>query len=629
MEKSTSGDVDVGSAGIVGGELGVSNVNVVDNDGVKFNPSLNASISTFSPNFLNNFLCYPTVLFNGTITSTAGVGTDIYTSPVSPTLLKSNALTRIKNFASNFRQWNGSFCLRIIFTKPIFVQTKIIAAFIPGITISDADNLDVYDLYGAQYHSVMNPDNDNELSFLIPFITGLNWLNMEDSTGVVSIKLFQPLIASQPTGVSNVSIPFTILLSSDPTQGSSPLNFRFLIAPSFENPIHKSNAMGSLINSISPSCNPLKISPGLVPPAVSSSDSFKSLVFLPRSVLNTYVEQKYSRSMTGVPANPYGQIGDNLTAVSLDGSQINMLNSYGTSYICPWRQYEQFGGLDAMLTRVAATYAQIDINNPIINQYMFAQSNTDFRLKIASNLLVSPIGVYNIEPFNFTYASTTLVFVASSGTLTVSRGDTGCYVYYIQGKVFTAANSNDILYKSLSAICFNPAVTTEVTDSMTLMAEAFGNDVPNSAATHVLLYSPHNAAETTFQLTNGNYSNLVACTADQLTAAANERSLVGYSIVENGFVSSNNTTPQISFVEFFYFVKVAVDTIATVACTISNILSYLLPASVINNRSIRSNNFVVVPIDSDEPIFYQVADSMDRSTSSVVNSRVRIGVVPP
>jgi hypothetical protein len=418
------------------------------------------------------------------------------------------------------------------------------------------------------------------------------------------------------------------LLSSDPTQGTSPLNFRFLVAPSFDNPIHKTNAMSCLVNSLSPSCNPLKISPGLVPPVVSSVDSFKSLVFLPRSVLETYVKQKYSRTMTGASFAPYGQIGENLTAVSLDGSQINMLDSYGAAYFCPWRQYQQFGSLEAPMVRVAVTFEDIVTENPIINQYMFAQFGVDFRMKMASNLLVSPVGSYNADNITFTYV-VNQSFVGSYVTVTVSRGTNGCYVYYFQGQTSSASSTSDIDFNSLSAISYFPATSSEVTDSMTRLAEAFGNDVPNSSATHVLLYSSHNAAETTYQLANGNYSNLVACTGDQFAAAANERSIVGYSIVDNGFISGNSTTPQISFIEFFYFVKVAVDTIATVATTISNILSYLLPASVINNRSVRSNSYVVVPIDSDEPIFYQVADSFDKSSLSVINSRIRVGTVPP
>lgn len=631
MEKgltNSDGGVNIDVMQLAGGELGIENVNLVDNSGVKFNPSLNASISTFSPNFLNNFLCYPTVLFNGSITASASVGTDIYISEVSPTLLKANALTRVKNFASNFRQWNGSFCLRIVFTKPIFIQTKIIAAFIPGISMNDALNLNVYDLYGAQYHSVMNPDNDNELCFVVPFITGLNWLNMEESTGVVAIKLFQPLIASQPTGVSNVSIPFTILLSSDTSQSSSPLNFRFLVAPAFDNPVLKSNAMDALVNSLSPSCNPIKIQPGVVSPALSSANSFKSLVMLPISLVETYVSQKYSRTVTGSVASPYGQIAENVTAVSLDGTQINIYDENSTAYIAPWNQFNQFSTLEVVPTRTNVTYADIDVNNPASGKYMVNSSSSLFRLKLVSNLLNSPLGDFSVGIMYLRFTDNTIALLSVTN-LNISRSDNGLYVYYFTGStnVNIPAYPNEVSFASLPTISYYSGTSSQVATNMTEMASAFGNDVPHSTATHALFYSPHNATETTYQINNGNYSNLVTCTADQFSAAANERSLVGYSIVESGYSSGTDVSTQISFAEFFYFIKVAADVVAGVAMTVSNILSYVLPASVMNNNAVRSNNFVVIPIDSNEPIFYKSTATFEKPTMNVNNTRIRVGII--
>lgn len=631
MEKgitNSDGGVNLDVLQLAGGELGVENVNLVDNDGVKFNPALNASISTFSPRFLNNFLCYPTVLYNGSITASASVGTDIYVSEVSPTLLKSNALTRIKNFASNFRQWNGSFCLRIIFTKPIFIQTKIIAAFIPGINITDAADLDVYDLYGAQYHSVMNPDNDNELSFVVPFITGLNWLNMEDSTGVVAIKLFQPLIASQPTGVMNVSIPFTILLSSDASQSSSPLNFRFLVAPAFDNPVLKSNAMDTLVNSISPSCNPLKIQPGIVPPTISSANSFKSLVMLPVSSLETYVQQKYSRNTAGVAVPPYGQIAENVTAASLDGSQINIYNENSVAYVAPWVQYEQFNTIEVQPTRVSVSYDNIGVNNPARDTYYVNSSGSNIRLKLVSNLLTSPLGDYKAKGMFIRFIDGTSIFIAVTN-LNVSRSENGLYVYYLSGTVGTQvpAFPIELDFSNLPTISYYSGTSSQTTTNMSDMAAAFGNDVPHGSATHALFYSPHNATETNYQLSNGNYSNLVACTADQFSASSNERSLVGYNIAESGYVSGTSITPQLSFAEFFYFIKVAADIVAVVATTVSNLISYLLPTSTINNVAIRSNNFVVIPIGDGEPIFYKTSPDFQKPTFDVSNTRIRVGIV--
>lgn len=153
-------------------------------------------------------------------------------------------------------QWTGNFLVRIIFTKAIFMQTKIIMAFIPGADISQADNITISDMYGAQFHAVMNPDNDNELSFVVPFISGKMWHNMNESTGVLIMKLFQPLVASQPTGTASNVIPFTITLSSDHDRGqniaSSPLTFRYLIAPTFQNTVINQIVVNDLTTQISP-----------------------------------------------------------------------------------------------------------------------------------------------------------------------------------------------------------------------------------------------------------------------------------------------------------------------------------------------------------------------------------------
>ena len=250
MSQNTSGSL------LSGGPLAVENTSVVQNKGVRFDVGKNASISTFQPSVLTSFLKYPTILYEGSVSSTTPIGANIYATPVSPSLLKSTSLSRIANFATNFRQWNGAMTARLIFTKPIFVQTKVIAAYIPGASESEIDTISIADMYGAQYHCVMNPDNDNELSFKIPFVSGRNWLPMTVSSGLFLVKLFQPLIASQPTNVANVTIPFTITISSNSDMSDeaklAPLDFRYLVAPTYQNQIIKRDFQEIIINSISP-----------------------------------------------------------------------------------------------------------------------------------------------------------------------------------------------------------------------------------------------------------------------------------------------------------------------------------------------------------------------------------------
>ena len=237
-----------------GGELSVENVNVVKTEMSHLNLSKLADKTLFSHDHFTQYLQFPTVLYTGTISPQSEVGTTLYATEVSPILMKSTRLTRIANIASNFNQWTGSMRVRIIFTKAIFMQTKIICCFLPGYSTRDIDALDVSDLYGAQYHAVMNPDNDNELSFEIPFISGKNYHNMKESTGLFVIKLFQPLVSSQPTGTTNSNIPFTILLSSD-ANTNTPLTYRYLINPSLNNQVIDQVQRADLATQISPQVN--------------------------------------------------------------------------------------------------------------------------------------------------------------------------------------------------------------------------------------------------------------------------------------------------------------------------------------------------------------------------------------
>lgn len=270
-----------------GGELSVENTNVVKTEMSHLNLSKLADKTLFSHNHFSQYLQFPTVLFDGSIAPQSAVGSTLYVSEVSPTLMKSTRLTRVANIASNFNQWTGSMRVRMIFTKAIFMQTKIIACFLPGFTLREADGLDVSDLYGAQYHAVMNPDNDNELSFEIPFISGKNYHNMNESTGLFIVKLFQPLVSSQPTGTTNSSIPFTLLLSSD-NSTSTPLTYRYLINPSLNNNTINQITRQDLATQLSPQVNnnidSYKNYSTLVANTVPDGDRFKTVAFLPTNV---------------------------------------------------------------------------------------------------------------------------------------------------------------------------------------------------------------------------------------------------------------------------------------------------------------------------------------------------------
>lgn len=275
-----------------GGELSVENVNVVKTEMAHLNLSKNADKTLFSHDHFSQYLQFPTVLFDGQIAPQSSVGSTLYASLVSPTLLKSTKLTRVANIASNFNQWTGSMLIRMIFTKAIFMQTKIIACFIPGGTLQDADTIDISDMYGAQYHSIMNPDNDNELSFEIPFISGKNYHNMLESTGLFIVKLFQPLVSSQPTGTTNSSIPFTLLLSS-PANSQTPLTYRYLVAPTYKNSNNDSIQLQDLATQLSPQVNN----------NINSYDNFSTLRDSPRNDANRYKTMAFLPTQVNIPSN--------------------------------------------------------------------------------------------------------------------------------------------------------------------------------------------------------------------------------------------------------------------------------------------------------------------------------------
>jgi len=609
---------------MAGGELGVENVNAVQNQTVRVNVNNNASISAFAPGGLSKYLMFPTVLFNGTITSTAPVGSDIYLSEVSPTLLKSTSLTRIKNFATNFRQWNGSFCLRIIFTKPIFVQTKVIGAFIPGLSLTDAADLTVGDLYGAQYHSVMNPDNDNELSFFVPFISGLNWLNMDQSTGVVAFKLFQPLIASQPTGVANVSIPYTILLSSQAHEAMPPLAFRFLVAPSFDNPVAQNQAIRSLVNSISPSSSPTAVTPGFVAPGLSANDSVRSVVVLPLTARNEFTRQNYVYNLDGTAAIPFGSLSDNITTASLSGS-LHGYGASGSSYIAPFSQLNQFGTFEKAPNHLpASNYDEVLTKLLQVNDYTYATGpNNGFRFKFNANVCESGVGDFVTNPFSFKNSSS-VGYIIGTSNMVITRGIGGGYNYFIETTYSGTPGSyaDPIIFKDSSPLTYYAPSTADLTSSLRDAALAVGGDSVPAGATHFIAFSKFSASETQYQMENGNYSNLIPCTSDQLSACLNQRSVNGYRIVD-----SESSTDTRSLLSFLFFIKTAADVIGTVAQVVSNVLSYLLPVTTINGTTIGTNSFVVLPIDANNPVFYDVATTFAAPGGSVVNRKIKTGLI--
>lgn len=633
MEKNTIANDN--TTMLSGGELSVESVNVVKNEGNRVDLTKNASISTFNNNILVNFLKYPTLLYEGSISTSAPIGTDLYVSEVSPAILKTTSLTRISNFATNFRQWSGSMMLRMIFTKPIFIQTKIIIAFLPGTTIAESTSLSVNDLYGAQYHAVMNPDNDNELSFTIPFISGLNWLNMNQSSGVVSIKLFQPLIASQPTGVAIASIPFTILLSSENTTQSA-LNFRFLVAPTFDNHNINSQAIDALISSITPNVENTNRVNSLIPPTINNVNNAKTLILIPKIYISIFKKQMFG--MDGTSSNPLPlntfDISENVSYSSFDASKNGQLTIKSATYPLPYTESMIYLGVDATKTVVVNTYAAITPTlNLQVGQYSIATDvpplaavATNCRFIYCSNILNSPLGSFVVPNFSLTiYDSTTPVRnIMTECTLTVSINSANTYYnYLIQCKVnsYTSMPGIDAVgFSELGALTYHSATTNSLTvveDFKALYSKVI-NEIDDPTYTHFAVYSNSTIAEITNDLSTNNYSNCVISSAVDLAAGFNERAKKLHDTL------SSDAAAQQSILSFLMAFKYGVDIVASASRILSNVLSYVIPAFSYNGVQ-AADNHVIFDLTSTSLLTYGKQEpGLNLTNSNIINPDIHV-----
>lgn len=206
-------------------------VNITPNDinkqNVQFSDNKNTSISINST--LSSILHHPTQLYIGSIPTSSAVNAVIYQSQVSPTLLTSTSPSRLSVVSAMFKQWKGSIRLHIRFTKTVYVDFKILIAYVPSLTITDAGNMDLAQLVSQEYHTVVNVSNHETVDFDIPFISATNWLDRNVSSGVITIRIFSPIIASLTTVTS---IPFSIDISASPSANLDPFALRYLTATS-------------------------------------------------------------------------------------------------------------------------------------------------------------------------------------------------------------------------------------------------------------------------------------------------------------------------------------------------------------------------------------------------------------
>jgi hypothetical protein len=612
-----------------GGELSIENVNAVGYQG-RMNTSRNAGITAFNSSLLENFMKFPTILYNGSVATTTPVGTTIYQTAVSPILFNATSLTRVKNFATNFRQWSGSMTVRIIFTKPIFLQTKVIASFIPGITLNEANSLSIDDLYGAQYHTVMNPDNDNEMSYHIPFISGLNWLDMNVSTGVFIVKLFQPLVSSQPTNTPTPSIPFTLTLSSTTDDNKfMPLTFRYLVNPKFENPILNSNAnsvISTLLSPQSPSDSPSSIYEASFQASQTTSDRVNTMVFVPKRAIPDVL---YGSIKTTLPTSNVGPVlGRRLyQTVDQSGCSLNnktqLLASPTTRvYFTPESAGNQcsMGWPYAPALPFILSYSAVLLNNIIQTDYYYvARLSNSIKILFNTSQCMMPntfgpgaIGqVYtlNLIGGGFYYANNSSPDTAignisyifnNLSTVTYRQLVDGSFNYLIEMR--DVADSGPGFDPTTMLIAQGPTRFTpfsfkaefgsqNVLDQQRKLYDAVLDDAGSvdSNFTHVAFYSRGDQAGVEKQLANHNYSNLLVADSASVDSGFDDRAIdTGIDIEGENF--------RFTFLEVLFGIQYGAKVIGNAARFVSDICSYVTPFFTVAGQRVGPNDFAVLAL---------------------------------
>lgn len=160
--------------------------------------SLPSLVNRAATTSLDESLDFPTVCATGSINVGTTKGSVLFSSFVSPINFSSDSFqSRLSYVARLFAQWNGTIRLSMVFTKVIFQQLKLIIAYHPGMSDLEAFNsTDVDSLAALQYSKIFNPNNDVQVDFDIPFICPSIWCNMASNIGCISVRIFQPLVAS-------------------------------------------------------------------------------------------------------------------------------------------------------------------------------------------------------------------------------------------------------------------------------------------------------------------------------------------------------------------------------------------------------------------------------------------------
>jgi len=166
---------------------------VRERPGGSLNPS---DLQATSQATVSQILNHETVLTQFSFMPSTSIGTVLHSQEISPSkMVNGDYPSRVSYLSEFYKFWRGSFKFRFIFTKTILQQCKILAVFVPGNTSASTPPT-IDESYFWSHKIVINPANETEWTLDIPFISTRPYLETSESTGMLYMILFQPLVNS-------------------------------------------------------------------------------------------------------------------------------------------------------------------------------------------------------------------------------------------------------------------------------------------------------------------------------------------------------------------------------------------------------------------------------------------------
>lgn len=144
---------------------------------------------------------------------TSPIGTIIYSTEISPINIVSSVTTRVQWLSRMFRYWKGDMHFKMIFTKTILQQTKFLSVFVPNALVTDAPPTPS-EAYFYTHKMVMNPANETEVIVTVPFVSDRPFLELQNSTGMFYLMVYQPVVASFDASTVNANIYVKMFVSA-------------------------------------------------------------------------------------------------------------------------------------------------------------------------------------------------------------------------------------------------------------------------------------------------------------------------------------------------------------------------------------------------------------------------------